>query len=118
MHIPPTFGQPPTPLIHPRIGTLHRATGPLQPSLTRQRGSLPYSVANFPCSVYPARLQLSRVVRANSQVGRSSSSSDGGGASPPRCSTRYSSVSVMLSGCAGHPGTHTIGSPERVRQWM
>ena len=35
MQMPPTFGQPPTPPTQPRIGTLHFATGPLQPSLTR-----------------------------------------------------------------------------------
>ena len=37
MQIPPTFGQPPTPLTQPRIGTLHFTTGPLQPILTMQR---------------------------------------------------------------------------------
>ncbi len=37
MQMPPTFGQPPIPLIQPRTGTLHLTTGPLQPSLTRQR---------------------------------------------------------------------------------
>ena len=41
MQMPPTLGQPPTPLIQPRWGTLHFAIGPLQPSLTRQRESLP-----------------------------------------------------------------------------
>ena len=41
MQMPPTFGQPPTPLTQPRWGTLQTAAGPLQPSLTRQRGSLP-----------------------------------------------------------------------------
>ena len=51
MQMPPTLGQPPMPLTHPRTGTLQRTTGPLQPSLTRQRGSSPYSVANWPCSV-------------------------------------------------------------------
>ena len=40
MQIPPTLGQPPMPLTQPRTGTLHLATGPLQPSLTRQRGSI------------------------------------------------------------------------------
>jgi hypothetical protein len=49
MQIPPTFGQPPTPLIHPRLGTLHFTTGPQQPSFTRHLGD-PYSVANSPCS--------------------------------------------------------------------
>ena len=84
MQMPPTFGQPPTPFTQPRIGTLQRATGPLHPSFTRQRGSSPYSVANRPCSVNPARLQPSRVVRPNSQTGRSISSSSGGGAAPAR----------------------------------
>ena len=37
--MPPTFGQPPIPFTQPRIGTLHLTTGPLQPSLTRQRWS-------------------------------------------------------------------------------
>src|SRR5581483_1201000 len=49
MQMPPTFGQPPTPLIQPRLGTLHLTTGPQQPSLTRQLG-WPYSPANWPCS--------------------------------------------------------------------
>ena len=38
MQIPPTLGQPPTPLIQPRFGTLHITTGPQQPSLTMQVG--------------------------------------------------------------------------------
>jgi hypothetical protein len=38
MQMPPTFGQPPTPLIQPRLGTLHFTTGPQQPSLTRHFG--------------------------------------------------------------------------------
>ncbi len=37
MQMPPTFGQPPTPLCQPRTGTLHFTTGPLQPSFTMQR---------------------------------------------------------------------------------
>ena len=37
--MPPTLGQPPMPLTQPRSGTLHLTTGPLQPSLTRQRWS-------------------------------------------------------------------------------
>src|ERR1700738_480218 len=49
MQIPPTFGQPPTPLIHPRFGTLHFTTGPPQPSFTMHFGD-PYSVAKSPCS--------------------------------------------------------------------
>ena len=49
MQIPPTFGHPPTPLIQPRLGTLHFTTGPQQPSLTKHRGE-PYSVAKSPCS--------------------------------------------------------------------
>src|SRR5580693_6469805 len=49
MQMPPTFGQPPTPLIQPRLGTLHFTTGPQQPSLTRHLGE-PYSVAKSPCS--------------------------------------------------------------------
>src|SRR3954462_9815258 len=49
MQIPPTFGQPPTPLIQPRFGPLHFTTGPQQPSLTRHCGE-PCSVANWPCS--------------------------------------------------------------------
>ena len=43
MQMPPTFGQPPMPFTQPRSGTLHFTTGPLQPSLTRQRWSEPYS---------------------------------------------------------------------------
>ena len=49
MQMPPTFGQPPTPLIQPRLGTLHLTTGPQQPSLTMHFGD-PYSVAKSPCS--------------------------------------------------------------------
>src|SRR6476660_5315470 len=49
MQMPPTFGQPPTPLIQPRLGTLHLTTGPQQPSLTRHLGE-PYSTAKSPCS--------------------------------------------------------------------
>src|SRR3984885_1952373 len=47
--MPPTFGQPPIPLIQPRFGTLHLTTGPQQPSLTMHFGD-PYSVAKSPCS--------------------------------------------------------------------
>src|SRR5262249_35921175 len=49
MQMPPTFGQPPIPLIQPRLGTLHFTTGPQQPSLTMHFGD-PYSVAKSPCS--------------------------------------------------------------------
>lgn len=49
MQIPPTFGQPPIPFIHPRLGTLHLTTGPQQPSLTRHFGES-YDRANSPCS--------------------------------------------------------------------
>ena len=38
MQMPPTFGQPPTPLIQPRLGTLHFTTGPQQPSFTKHFG--------------------------------------------------------------------------------
>ena len=36
MQMPPTLGQPPTPLIQPRFATLHRTTWPQHPTLTRQ----------------------------------------------------------------------------------
>ena len=49
MQMPPTFGQPPTPLIQPRLGTLHLTTGPQQPSLTRHLAE-PYSEAKSPSS--------------------------------------------------------------------
>ncbi len=49
MQMPPTLGQPPTPFIHPRLGTLHFTTGPQQPSFTMHFGE-PYSVAKSPCS--------------------------------------------------------------------
>ena len=111
MQMPPTFGQPPLPACQPRTGTLHLTTGPLQPSFTRQRGSSPYSVAKLPCSAKPARLQPSRTVRPNSHLGRSASSSSGTGAIPARWNTRYMSVSVVLSGCAGQPGMQTTGRP-------
>src|ERR1700738_3116443 len=35
------------------------------------------------------------------------------GAMPTSWSTSWSSVSVMLSGCTGHPGPLTIGTPRR-----
>ena len=38
MQMPPTFGQPPTPFIQPRLPTLQRTTGPQQPSLTMHFG--------------------------------------------------------------------------------
>src|SRR5262245_25460462 len=38
MHTPPTFGQPPTPPIQPRLPTLHCTTGPQQPTFTRHFG--------------------------------------------------------------------------------
>ncbi len=34
MQMPPTLGQPPSPAIHPRLGTLQFTTGPQQPSYT------------------------------------------------------------------------------------
>src|SRR3954452_21880782 len=40
MQIPPTFGHPPTPLIQPRLGTLHLTTGPQQPIFTWHLGEL------------------------------------------------------------------------------
>src|SRR5215471_5504085 len=49
MQMPPTLGQPPTPLTQPRLGTLHLTTGPQQPSFTMHLGD-PYSVAKSPCS--------------------------------------------------------------------
>ena len=49
MQMPPTLGQPPTPFIQPRFGTLHLTTGPHQPSLTMHLGE-PYSVAKSACS--------------------------------------------------------------------
>src|SRR5579884_828173 len=58
MQMPPTFGHPPTPLVQPRIATLHLTTGPLHPSLTRQRPS-PCALENWPASAIPARLQPS-----------------------------------------------------------
>src|SRR6476619_6021352 len=73
MQMPPTLGHPPTPLIQPRLGTLHFTTGPQQPSLTRQVGES-YADANCPCSKYPARSQPSWTVAPNSHFGRSWSS--------------------------------------------
>ena len=49
IQMPPTLGQPPMPLIQPRLGTLHLTTGPQQPSFTMHFGD-PYSVAKSPCS--------------------------------------------------------------------
>ena len=49
MQIPPTLGQPPSPFIQPRFGTLQFTTGPQQPSLTRHLRE-PYSEAKSACS--------------------------------------------------------------------
>src|SRR5690348_11581296 len=40
MQMPPTFGQPPMPSIHPRLATLQLTTGPQHPTLTRHLGEL------------------------------------------------------------------------------
>src|SRR5512139_114263 len=40
MQTPPTFGQPPTPFIQPRLGTSQFTTGPQQPILTWHFGEL------------------------------------------------------------------------------
>ena len=40
MQMPPTFGQPPRPVIQPRLGTLQLTTGPQQPTFTRHLGEL------------------------------------------------------------------------------
>src|ERR1700753_1284112 len=53
MQMPPTLGQPPTPPVHPRIGTLHIATGPLHPSLTRHPRASAGVRANSPRSAEP-----------------------------------------------------------------
>ena len=49
MQMPPTLGQPPMPLIQPRLGTLQLTTGPQQPSLTMHFGE-PYAAAKSACS--------------------------------------------------------------------
>ena len=49
MQIPPTLGQPPTPLIQPRLGTLQLDTGPQQPSFTMHLGE-PWPAAKSACS--------------------------------------------------------------------
>src|ERR1700737_5672342 len=54
MQIPPTLGQPPTPLIQPRFGTLHLTTGPPHPSFTMHLGE-PYPVERPPCCYHPLR---------------------------------------------------------------
>ncbi len=46
IQMPPTFGQPPIPIIQPRFGTLQLTTGPQQPSLTMHFGE-PYSVGEI-----------------------------------------------------------------------
>ena len=88
-------------------------TGPLQPSLTRQPRWSAGVRANSPCSANPARPQPCWTVRPNSHAGRPCSSTSIIGPAPARCSARCSSVSVMLSGCAGQPGTLTIGMSRR-----
>src|SRR5689334_888213 len=40
MQMPPTFGHPPMPFIHPRFGTLQLTTGPQQPIRTWHLGEL------------------------------------------------------------------------------
>ena len=66
----------------------------------------------MPCSARPARSQPSCTVRSNSHRGRPCSSRSIIAVMPPSCSTRCSSVSVMLSGATGQPGRLTIGMPE------
>ena len=82
MQIPPTFGQPPTPLIQPRLGTLHLTTGPQQPSFTRHFGGpvLHREVALLVIS-RPGRSPRARS-RRTARVGRSASSSGIIGACP------------------------------------
>ena len=81
MQMPPTFGQPPTPSIQPRLVTLHFTTGPQQPSLHEA----------FGLTVFGGELALLVVAAAvaafvhglpNSHVGRSLSSSGIIGALP------------------------------------
>ena len=116
MQMPPTLGQPPTPFTQPRIGTLHCTTGPLQPSLTRQRRRRRAVGELRPARrTRPGRSPRARCARTASR-GRPCSSSSSGGPTPARCSTSCSSVSVMLSGCTGQPGRLTIGIPSRERQ--
>src|SRR5687767_10146010 len=49
MQIPPTFGQPPTPFIQPRLATLQLTTGPQHPSFTMHFFD-PNSCAKSACS--------------------------------------------------------------------
>ena len=91
MQMPPTFGQPPTPLTQPRIGTLQRTTGPLQPSLTRQRPS-PWLFENSAWSANPARSQLSCTVRPKIRAAGPARRARAAGPRRPAAATRQSSV--------------------------
>ena len=62
MQIPPTFGQPPIPAIHPRLVTLQLTTGPQQPSFTKHSamaivvGKLSLLVIAAPIATFVDRL--------------------------------------------------------------
>ena len=107
MQMPPTFGQPPTPAVQPRIGTLHLTTGPLQPILTRQpRGSarvlgeLALLGKARPLTGSPGR--CGRTARSR----RPWSSSSGISWTPARWSARCISVSPrdVVRAAPGSPG--------------
>ena len=111
MQMPPTFGQPPMPLCHPRSGHValdHRALaaelGQAAVVGAVLRGEVALLVERGPVAalVHGAAEQLRRPAW---------SSSSGTGPMPASANTRYMSVSVMLSGCAGQPGMFTIGMP-------
>ena len=114
MQMPPTLGQPPMPPIHPRFETLQFTTDPQHPCLARHLREL-NEVAKSACSLKPVREQPSRAIMLKSQVGRPSESSEMVSVRPAMWKRTASSVSMMLSGFTGQPGTLITGSSQRDR---
>ena len=111
MQMPPTFGHPPIPAIQPRLGTLQFTTGPQQPELHDALRRAVLGRRSRPArSSRRGRSPRARSCRRATSGGPASSSGIIG-ASPATWYSRYSTVSMKLSGCTGHPGTFTIGTP-------
>ena len=119
MQMPPTFGQPPTPLTQPRAGTLQLRDGAGAAELGEAAAVVGERVGEAPALGQagavaglvrrpleePERAALAR--RARSGARRRAISS------AMRCS-----VSVIASGCTGQPGRLMIGVPRReAKSW-